>query len=219
VIGFLTERFFTFLKNKSLTIPEIMKRLFDIVFSFVGLLMSFPLLILFAVRIRLESPGSIFYRGIRVGKKGKQFRIFKFRTMVINADKIGGPSTSADDHRLTKFGKFLRKYNLDELPQLINILKGEMSFVGPRPEIPSEIETYDQKTKKIILSVKPGMTDLATLANIHEEEILKGSSDPHQAYREKIKPEKIRLGLEYIKKRSFWLDLKIILKTVKSAIF
>lgn len=196
-----------------------MKRLFDIVFSFVGLLMSFPLLILFAVRIRLESPGSIFYRGIRVGKKGKQFRIFKFRTMVINADKIGGPSTSADDHRLTKFGKFLRKYNLDELPQLINILKGEMSFVGPRPEIPSEIETYDQKTKKIILSVKPGMTDLATLANIHEEEILKGSSDPHQAYREKIKPEKIRLGLEYIKKRSFWLDLKIILKTVKSAIF
>jgi len=215
----LTERFFTFLKNKSLTIPEIMKRLFDIVFSFVGLLMSFPLLILFAVRIRLESPGSIFYRGIRVGKKGKQFRIFKFRTMVINADKIGGPSTSADDHRLTKFGKFLRKYNLDELPQLINILKGEMSFVGPRPEIPSEIETYDQKTKKIILSVKPGMTDLATLANIHEEEILKGSSDPHQAYREKIKPEKIRLGLEYIKKRSFWLDLKIILKTVKSAIF
>ena len=219
MIGFLTERFFTFLKNKSLTIPEIMKRLFDIVFSFVGLLMSFPLLILFAVRIRLESPGSIFYRGIRVGKKGKQFRIFKFRTMVINADKIGGPSTSADDHRLTKFGKFLRKYNLDELPQLINILKGEMSFVGPRPEIPSEIETYDQKTKKIILSVKPGMTDLATLANIHEEEILKGSSDPHQAYREKIKPEKIRLGLEYIKKRSFWLDLKIILKTVKSAIF
>lgn len=166
--------------------------------------------------IKLDSEGPVFYRGERVGKDGKPFRIFKFRTMVKDAEKMGGPSTSADDPRLTKFGKFLRKYKLDELPQLINVLKGEMSLVGPRPEVPSEVETYNEETKKIILSVKPGMTDLATLANLHEEEILKGSEDPHQTYRKLIKPRKLKLAVEYVKKRSFWLDLVIILKTIKS---
>jgi lipopolysaccharide/colanic/teichoic acid biosynthesis glycosyltransferase len=136
--------------------------------------------------------------------------------MVLDAEKLGGPSTSADDHRLTKFGKFLRKHKLDELPQLINVLKGEMSLVGPRPEVPSEVETYDEETKRIILSAKPGMTDLATLADIHEEEILKGSPDPHQTYREIIKPQKLKLAKEYVKNRSFWLDIKIILKTIKT---
>ncbi len=125
--------------------------------------------------------------------------------MVVGAERLGGPSTSTDDPRLTKFGRFLRKHNLDELPQLLNILKGEMSFVGPRPEVPSEIETYKSEEKEIILSVRPGMTDLATLANLHEEEILKGNADPHQAYREKIQPQKIKLGLEYVKKQSFFL--------------
>lgn len=195
------------------------KKIFDLVFSLIGLVISSPLIILFTVLIKLDSRGSAFHRGLRVGRDGKNFRIFKFRSMIPNAEKLGGPSTSADDLRLTKFGKFLRRYNLDELPQLINILKGEMSFVGPRPEVPSEIETYDAETKKIILSVKPGMTDLASLTNIHEEEILKGSEDPHKTYREKIKPEKIRLGLEYIKKKSFWLDIKIILKSFKSSFF
>lgn len=195
------------------------KIIFDIIFSFLGLIITAPILLLFAALIKLDSRGPVFYRGLRSGSYGKPFKIFKFRSMVVNADKIGGPSTSADDSRLTKFGKFLRKYNLDELPQLINILKGEMSFVGPRPEVPSEIETYEEEIRRIILSVRPGMTDLATLANIHEEEILKGSSDPHQTYREKIKPEKIRLGLEYVKTKSFQLDLKIIFKTIISAIF
>jgi len=194
------------------------KRLFDIVFSFLGLVIVLPLLGGIAFLIKLDSGGPVFYRGMRVGKGGREFRIFKFRTMVKDAEKMGGPSSSADDPRLTKFGKFLRKHNLDELPQLIDVLRGKMSFVGPRPEVPQEVETYDPEVKKIILSVRPGMTDLATLENIHEGEILRGSQDPHQAYREIIKPKKLKLATEYVKKRSFWLDIKIILKTLKSAL-
>jgi len=194
------------------------KRLFDIVFSFLGLVIVLPLLGGIAFLIKLDSGGPVFYRGMRVGKGGREFRIFKFRTMVKDAEKLGGPSSSADDPRLTKFGKFLRKHNLDELPQLIDVLRGKMSFVGPRPEVPQEVETYDPEVKKIILSVRPGMTDLATLENIHEGEILRGSQDPHQAYREIIKPKKLKLATEYVKKRSFWLDIKIILKTLKSAL-
>jgi len=194
------------------------KRLFDIVFSFLGLVIVLPLLGGIAFLIKLDSGGPVFYRGMRVGKGGREFRIFKFRTMVKDAEKMGGPSSSADDPRLTKFGKFLRKHNLDELPQLIDVLRGKMSFVGPRPEVPQEVETYDPEVKKIILSIRPGMTDLATLENIHEGEILRGSQDPHQAYREIIKPKKLKLATEYVKKRSFWLDIKIILKTLKSAL-
>ena len=194
------------------------KRLFDIMFSFFGLVTVSPLLLLITVAIKATSPGSIFYRGTRVGKDGKPFRIFKFRTMVPNADKIGGPSTAGDDPRLTKIGKFLRKHNLDELPQLINILKGEMSFVGPRPEVPSEVETYAPAEKEIILSVKPGLTDFATLEDIHEEEILRGGKNPHQVYRKKIKPKKIRLAIKYVKNRSFWIDIKILIKTFFAAI-
>lgn len=195
------------------------KRLFDIIFSFFGLLLTLPLFLIFAVLIKLDSPGPVFYRGKRVGKDGEEFRIFKFRSMVQDAEKLGGPSTSEDDPRLTKFGKFLRKHNLDELPQLINVLRGQMSFVGPRPEVPSEVETYPEEVRKIILSVKPGMTDLATLENIHEEKILRGAADPHQAYREIIQPQKLKLAVEYVKNRSFWLDLKIIFKTIKVAFF
>jgi len=138
--------------------------------------------------------------------------------MVLNADKIGGPSTSADDPRLTKIGKFIRNHNLDEIPQFIDILRGKMSFVGPRPEVPFEVETYPEETKKIILSVKPGLTDLATLEDIHEEEILRGAVDPHQAYRELIKPRKLKLAVEYVQKRSFFLDLKILVKTFLKAL-
>ena len=195
-----------------------LKRLFDIIFSFLGLVLVWPWLFLFAFLIKKESPGPAFYRGERVGKDGKIFRVFKFRSMVLNAEKLGGPSTSADDPRLLKIGRFLKKHNLDELPQLLNILKGEMSFVGPRPDVPSEVETYPLDIRKIILSVKPGLTDLATLEDIHEGEILRGSSDPHQTYIEIIKPKKLKLATEYVKKRSFWLDIKIILKTIKSAI-
>lgn len=195
------------------------KRIFDTTVSFFGLIFFSPLILAIAILIKLDSAGPVFYRGERVGQFGKQFRIFKFRTMVPGSEKLGGPSTAADDERLTKFGKFLRKYKLDELPQLINVLKGEMSFVGPRPEVPSEVETYEEGIKKIILSVKPGMTDLATLHNIHEEEILRDSKNPHQTYREKIQPQKLKLAVEYVKNRFFWLDVKIIFKTLKSVFF
>jgi len=196
-----------------------LKRLFDLIFSSIGLIISSPFLFLIAVWIKIDSSGPVFFRGTRIGKSGKPFRIFKFRTMVANAENIGGPSTAGDDLRLTKIGNFLKKYQLDELPQLINVFKGEMSLVGPRPEVPSEIESLESETRKIILSVKPGITSLATLANPHEGEVLRGSKDPHKTYCEKIKPEKIRLNLEYVKQRSFWLDIKIIIKTFFTAIF
>lgn len=195
------------------------KRLFDIIFSLLGLIVTLPTMLILAFLIKKECPGPAFYRGERVGKSGGIFKIFKFRSMVMNADKIGGPSTSADDPRLLKIGKFMKKYQLDELPQFINILWGDMSFVGPRPEVPSEVATYDEETKKIILSVKPGLTDLATLENVHEGEILRGAADPHEAYRKLIQPQKLKLAKEYVIKRSFWLDMKIIIKTLKSAIF
>jgi lipopolysaccharide/colanic/teichoic acid biosynthesis glycosyltransferase len=167
-----------------------------------------------AITIKLDSRGPVFYRGERIGKKGKPFRIFKFRTMVENAERIGGPSTASDDPRLTRIGNFLKKYQIDELPQLINVLKGEMSFVGPRPEVKRYVDMMSQQEKDIILSVVPGMTDFASLWNFHEGEILKGSSDPEKTYMEKIRPEKIRLQMEYVKKRSFLLDLELIIKTI-----
>lgn len=190
------------------------KRLFDIVFSLIGLLITWPILLFLAVLIKKESPGSAFYRGERVGKDGKVFRIFKFRTMVPDAEKLGGPSTPADDPRLTKFGKFLKSHNLDELPQLLNILKGEMSFVGPRPEVEMYVEMMLAEERSKILSVRPGLTDLASLRDFHEGETLRGSQDPEKDYLEKIRPEKIRLQLKYVKNCSFLLDLKIIVKTI-----
>src|SRR3989339_1066496 len=190
-----------------------LKRLFDIAFSFFGFFITLLIFLVIAVLVKKDSKGPALYGAKRTGKNGKIFTMYKFRTMVQNADKIGGPSTSADDPRMTKIGLFLRKYKIDELPQFINILKGDMSFVGPRPEVPSEVETYDPEIKKMILSVKPGLTDLASLADLHEEEVLRGSSDPHQTYREKIQPQKLRLQQEYIKNMSFALDIKILSKT------
>ncbi len=167
-----------------------------------------------ALWIKLDSPGPVFYRGIRIGKDGKPFKIFKFRTMVPNAEKIGGPSTAGDDPRLTKIGNFLKKYQLDELPQLINVMAGDMSLVGPRPEVKIYVDMMTEEERKIILSTKPGMTDLASLFNFHEGEVLRGIADPEKTYMEKIRPTKIKLQIEYAKNHSFWLDLKIIFKTV-----
>ena len=190
------------------------KRLFDIIFSFLGLILVSPLFLVIAVLIKRESLGPVFYRGIRIGKSGKEFRIFKFRTMVVGAEKLGGPSTAGDDPRLLKIGNFLKKFQLDEIPQLINVLKGEMSLVGPRPEVKMYVDIMTNEERSTILSVKPGMTDLASLWNFHESDVLKGSLDPEKTYREKIRPEKIRLQGEYVKNRSFLLDLKIIVKTI-----
>jgi lipopolysaccharide/colanic/teichoic acid biosynthesis glycosyltransferase len=190
------------------------KRIFDFLVSLFGLVILSPLFLIIAILIKLDSEGPVFYRGERIGKDGRPFRIFKFRTMVKDAEKMGGPSTSADDPRLTKIGKFLRKYKLDELPQLINVLKGEMSLVGPRPEVKMYVDMLKPEEKEIIFSVKPGMTDLASLWDFHEEEVLKGSEDPEKTYMEKIRPKKIQLQIEYVKNHSFLLDLKIILKTI-----
>ncbi|MBI4250705.1 sugar transferase [Candidatus Uhrbacteria bacterium] len=195
-----------------------MKRLFDIIFSTIGLVALSPLLLSVALAIKLSDSGPIFYRGVRVGKGGKPFRMFKFRSMVVNADTIGGPSTSGDDKRLTRIGIFLRKGKLDELPQLIDVLRGTMSFVGPRPEVPHYINLLTQEEKNSILSVRPGITDYASLWNFNEAEILRGSADPEKTYQEKIWPEKKRLQMKYIKEQSFRTDIAILLQTIKRLI-
>jgi len=189
------------------------KRLFDIIFSSFGLMILSPVIIVIALLIKKEDGGTICYHGMRVGMNGSLFKMLKFRTMVVNADKIGGPSTSDDDPRLLKIGKLLRKFKLDELPQLINVLKGEMSFVGPRPEVSFYVNMFTSE-EKVILSVKPGITDWASLWNSDEGSILAGSSDPEKTYMEKIRPEKIRLQLKYVKKHNFWIDLMIIYQTI-----
>ena len=190
-----------------------MKRLFDIAFSLLGLTALSPFLFTLAILIKREDSGSVFYRGVRVGRHGKPFRIFKFRTMVVDAERLGASSTSDDDPRITRIGKFLRKYKLDELPQLINVLKGDMSIVGPRPEVKKFTDMYMDE-EKTILRIRPGITDWASIWNSDEGVLLEGSVDPDRDYLEKIRPEKIRLQLEYVKRRSLWVDLKIIVQTL-----
>jgi lipopolysaccharide/colanic/teichoic acid biosynthesis glycosyltransferase len=187
----------------------LVKRSFDITGAALGLFATFPLLALISLWIKLYSPGPIFYRGVRVGLHGKMFRTYKFRTMVVDAEKIGGPSTADGDPRITRVGRYLRKYKLDELPELINVLWGDMSFVGPRPEVPQEVELYSEE-ERALLTVLPGITDYASIKFNNEGEILAGSDDPHQAYREMIRPRKIELGLEYVRNHSFWVDLKLL---------
>jgi len=194
-------------------LDDFLKRAFDIAASLFGLVCLSPVIFVVTILIKVGSPGPIFYRGVRVGQHGRPFRVFKFRTMVLHAENMGGPSTADDDPRITKTGRFLRKYKLDELPQLINVLKGEMSLVGPRPEVQCYVDMFSGK-EKAILSVRPGITDWASIWNSDEGAILAGNPDPEKAYAEKIRPEKIRLQLKYIRERSFWIDLKIIFQTL-----
>ena len=190
-----------------------MKRSFDIAFSVLGLAVLSPILLSIAWCIKNEDGGPVFYRGVRVGLHGKPFRIYKFRTMVVKAEKMGPSSTSEGDPRITGVGRWIRKHKLDELPQLLNVFLGDMSFVGPRPQVKWAVDLYTS-AEKAILTVRPGITDYASLRFANEAEILKGSKDPDQAYLEKIHPEKMRLSLEYVRNRSFWLDLKLIFLTV-----
>ncbi|MDP3991297.1 MAG: sugar transferase [Candidatus Colwellbacteria bacterium] len=197
------------------------KSLLDLVFASLGFLLLSPILLAFAIWIKLDSPGPVFYRGVRAGKNFKPFRIFKFRSMVVNAEQIGGPSTPGDDPRVTKSGKFLRRFKLDELPQLINVVKGEISLVGPRPEVMEYAKLYTGE-EKIVYSVKPGMTDYASLWNIDEGAVLAGAKTTEEAerkYLKEIRPEKVRLQMKYVKEMSVWTDIKIILLTVKSILF
>ena len=188
------------------------KRLFDLVVSFVGLVASSPLIALIALLIKLDSEGLVFYKGTRIGRFGKPFRVFKFRTMVVDADQIGASSTPDDDPRITKVGKILRRYKLDEFPQLINVLKGEMSFVGPRPQVPWAVELYSEE-ERAVLSVRPGIADYAFVMLPSEGEVLRGSTDPDKDYFEKIHSHKMRRSLEYVRNRSFWLDMQILVDT------
>ncbi len=189
------------------------KRFFDFALSLTGLVLTWPLLACIALLIKLDSPGPVFYRGVRVGRGGRLFQIFKFRTMVVNAQSLGDSSTPEDDPRITRVGKFLRRYKLDELPQLINVLKGEMSFVGPRPQVEWAVALYNEQ-EKALLSVRPGITDYASIRFSNEGEILRGSLDADKDYMEKIAPEKIRLGLDYVRHHSLLVDLRIILATL-----
>ncbi len=193
------------------------KRLFDICAALAGLAACAPIFMMVAWLIKREDGGPILYPGVRTGRHGRPFRMFKFRTMVVNADQIGGSSTADDDPRILKIGSKLRKYKLDELPQLLNVLIGDMSIVGPRPEVPYYTDKFDE-TEKAILNVRPGITDWATLWNPDEGAILKGAEDPDKAYEELIRPTKIRLQLKYVREQSFWSDLKIIFKTLKAIV-
>ena len=194
-----------------------MKRFFDLIFSSVLLVLFSPIIFVLAMTVKGTSPGPVFYRGQRVGQGGRLFKMLKFRTMVVNADQIGGPSSSDDDPRIMACGRFLRKYKLDELPQLFNVFAGQMSFVGPRPEVPYYVSLYSEEEKKI-LTVKPGITDWASLWNSDEGALLAGRSDPEAYYRDHIRPKKIRLQLDYVRSATFFTDMRILLQTLKMVV-
>lgn len=190
------------------------KRIFDIIFSFFGLVLLLPILFLIALLIKMESKGSLFYLQTRVGKHNKDFKIFKFRTMFVGSDKKGLLTLGDRDPRITKTGFFLRKYKLDELPQLINVFIGNMSFVGPRPEVRKYVDYYSEEDL-IILTVKPGITDYASIYYRDEAELLKGIDNPEEFYIKNIMPDKIKLNKEYINSNNLFTDFKIILKTIQ----
>jgi lipopolysaccharide/colanic/teichoic acid biosynthesis glycosyltransferase len=193
---------------------SMLKRLFDIVSSTLGLLILSPIMLLVAVWIKIDSPGPVFYRGVRGGVGNRPFRIFKFRSMVRNADRVGGSTTSNTDARITKPGVFIRQHKLDEVSQLINVLAGEMSIVGPRPQVLSYTSAYKGEFTEI-LTVKPGITDWATIWNADEGAVLAGASDPDRAYDILINPTKLRLQLRYVRERSFLTDLRIVYCTLR----
>ena len=193
---------------------EIKKRFFDFVASFFGLMLLTPIFVLAALWIKIDSRGSIFFRQERVGFQGVPFRIHKFRTMILDAEKIGKQITVGADSRITAVGNFLRKYKLDELPQLIDVLVGDMSLVGPRPEVPKYIDCYSDDEKHDVLSIKPGITDNASIEFRDESELLASSKDPEATYINEVLPKKIALYRKYVKERSFFGDVVIIFKTI-----
>ncbi|CEJ74667.1 sugar transferase [Paraclostridium sordellii] len=191
----------------------IIKRIFDIAVSSIGLIVLLPILIVIAILIKLDSKGPVFFKQKRVGKNKKIFEIYKFRTMVTDAEKLGKQITVGADNRITKVGRFIRKYKLDEFPQLINVLKGEMSLVGPRPEVPKYVELYDIYQEQILL-VQPGITDYASIKFKNESELLGCSNNPEKSYVEDIMPQKINLNMKYIKNISLFEDIKLVLSTI-----
>jgi len=191
-----------------------MKRLFDFIASFFGLILLAPIFVLAALWIKIDSRGPIFFRQERVGFQGEGFRIHKFRTMVLDAEKKGKQITVGADSRITTVGSFLRKYKLDEIPQLIDVLAGDMSLVGPRPEVSKYIDCYSDDEKFDVLSVKPGITDNASIEFRDENELLASSKDPEATYISEVLPKKIALYRQYVRERSFFGDVAIIFKTI-----
>jgi lipopolysaccharide/colanic/teichoic acid biosynthesis glycosyltransferase len=194
-----------------------LKRLFDIVFSVAGLTFLSPLFLIMAIWIRKDSKGPIFYKQIRVGKNNTEFLLYKFRSMVTGADQKGLLTVGGKDPRVTKSGYFIRKFKLDEFPQLINVLLGDMSIVGPRPEVPKYVALYNEDQKKV-LSVRPGISDWASIRFSDENELLEKAKNPESLYISEIMPEKLLMNLEYIEKRNLWIDFKIIILTLRKII-
>ena len=193
------------------------KRAMDIVISAAALCVLWPVLLLIALAIVVDDPGPVFYRQVRVGRGGQPFRIFKFRTMVVDADKKGLSITVGRDSRITRVGAFLRKTKLDELAQLLNVLCGQMSFVGPRPEVPRYVELYTPYQRQVLL-VRPGITDYASIAYRNENDLLAGADDPERMYIETIMPDKIELNMKYLREISPLTDVRLILRTVLAVI-
>ncbi len=191
------------------------KRFFDLIIALSGIVILSPFFIILAIAIKLESQGPVFYRGIRVGRLGKPFRIFKFRSMVQNAEKLGASSTNTGDPRITGCGRIIRKFKLDEFSQLINILIGDMSLVGPRPEVQKFVDMYTNE-EKMILYLRPGITDWSSIKYHNEPEIIaaSGIQDADEAYAKLIRPGKLRLQLKYLEKKSLWVDTIIIFSTL-----
>ena len=188
------------------------KRIFDLFSSAICLLVFSPVLLFLAVWILVDSRGGVFYKQVRVGKNGKEFKLLKFRSMRPNSDKAG-QLTIGNDNRITKVGRFIRRTKLDELPQLINIIKGEMSVVGPRPEVPKYVAMYTPEQRQVLQAL-PGLTDYASIQFIDEQTILGASPDPEKTYITEVMPQKLALNLQYINDRTFFLDIKLIFKTI-----
>ena len=195
----------------------IAKRVMDIAISAAALCVLWPVFLLIALAIVIDDPGPVFYRQVRVGRGGRPFRIFKFRTMVVDADKKGLSITVGRDSRITRVGAFLRKTKLDELAQLLNVLCGQMSFVGPRPEVPRYVELYTPYQRQVLL-VRPGITDYASIAYRNENDLLAGAKDPERLYIETVMPDKIELNMKYLREISPLADVRLILKTIIAVI-
>jgi lipopolysaccharide/colanic/teichoic acid biosynthesis glycosyltransferase len=205
----------TILQQKRLQL--ILKRIFDIVVSFVGLVILSPLFLILAIAIARDSKGPVFFKQTRVGRNGVPFKIYKFRTMVEDAEARGMQLTVGDDSRITNVGTFLRKTKIDELPQLINVFKGEMSFVGPRPEVPKYVGLYTEDQRQVLM-VRPGITDLASIEYRNESELLATADNPEKVYIEEVMPRKIELNKKYIENISLCGDIRIIFKTLASLV-
>lgn len=190
-----------------------LKRIFDIILSLFGLIILLPFMLIIAIFIKLDSKGTVFFKQIRVTKNGREFKIFKYRTMRVGSDKYSQITVGKDD-RITKIGSFLRKYKLDEIPQLINVLIGDMSLVGPRPEVPKYVALYTDEQKEI-LKVRAGITDYASIEFSNENDLLALEEDPEKAYIEKVMPKKIELNKKYLSEISILTDIRIILLTIK----